>query len=190
MPASNPTPLEETITLVDEICRLNRFRYAVIGGIAATLYGSGRTTIDVDVIIQTELPDLEKVYLAFTKDFAPLKQDPLKFFKTFYVLPLVHKTLGSKLDVSAALSEFERRALDRGKRLHYGTASGVFCSPEDLILFKLVANRDRDLVDVRDIIRRNKNRLDRTYLRNAAKEFVDVERSDILRNVNEMLDER
>ncbi len=48
---------------------------------------------------------------------------------------MVHKNLGVKVDVSAALSEFERRAIQRKKRLRYGEVKANICTPEDLILF-------------------------------------------------------
>lgn len=157
------------------------------GNCSETVYGSGRTTIDVDLIVRTDISTLDLVYKAFTRDFDPVKDNSLEFFKTYYVLPLLHKTLNSKLDVSAALSEFERKALQRARRLRYGSATGDFCSPEDLILFKLVANRDRDLIDVKDIITRNKDRLDQAYLRTTAQQFREVERSDVPENLEKFL---
>jgi hypothetical protein len=188
MPNEQPTPLEETIDLVDHLCGTNGLAYAVIGGIAATIYGSARTTIDVDIIVQTELETLERVYSVFTQSFTPLTEDPLQFFKTYFVLPLVHSTLRTKLDVSAALSEFERTALQRARRMQYGSATGTFCTPEDLILFKLVACRERDLLDAKDIITRNRDRLDRSYLHAVAQEFVQVERPDVVQNLKRLLD--
>lgn len=187
MADNQPTPLEATISLVDDLCRSNHLPYAVIGGIAATIYGSARTTIDVDIIVQTQIEALESVYDAFTRSFTPLKENPLEFFKTYYVLPLLHRNLKTKLDVSAALSEFERTALQRTRTLRYGSATATFCSPEDLILFKLVANRERDLLDVKDIITRNKDRLDQSYLRTVARQFMEVERSDVIQNLNRLL---
>ncbi|HEX9613944.1 MAG TPA: nucleotidyltransferase [Bacteroidota bacterium] len=179
MPDRRVTPFEHVIALVDEICASNNLGYAIIGGIAATVYGSGRTTIDVDLIVQTDISALDLVYKAFASDFVPLKEKPLEFFRQYFVLPVIHKALHVKLDVSAALSGFEQTALKRAKRLPFGSVSAVFCSPEDLILFKLVANRDRDLVDVKDIVARNKQRLDLAYLRTTAAQFREVERSDI-----------
>lgn len=188
MPNERPTPLEETVDLVDHLCGANGLAYAVIGGIAATVYGSACTTIDVDVIVHTELETLERVYNVFAQSFTPLKNDALQFFKTYFVLPLAHNTLGTRLDVSAALSEFERTALQRSKRMRYGSATGNFCTPEDLILFKLVARRERDLLDAKDIIKRNRDKLDRSYLRAVAKEFVQVQRPDVVQNLSKLLD--
>ena len=99
----------------------------------------------------------------------------------------MHRSLGVKVDISAALSEFERRAIQRNKRLRYGEVEANFCTPEDLILFKLVAHRERDMLDVKDILNRLSNSLDLEYLRNTARQFIEIDRSDILENLDNLL---
>jgi hypothetical protein len=42
-------------------------------------------------------------------------------------------------------------------------------SPEDVILYKLVAHRSRDLPDIENVIRRGRETLDRFYLRKWAR---------------------
>jgi len=148
------TPIEQTIITIDRICETNALAYVIIGGIANAVYGSGRTTIDIDLVVQVDIESIVHVYKHFSAEFTPLGHDPLEFFEVNFVLPCRHKTLGTKVDVSATLSEFERRAIRRGKLLPYGETKARFCSPEDLILFKLAAHRDRDIVDVKDILRR------------------------------------
>ena len=187
MADKNLSPLEETLVVLDKLCVANGLPYAVIGGIAGIVHGSARTTIDVDVIVETELERIPQVFQAFLTSFKPLKEDPLRFFQSYYVLPLVHRVLGTKLDVSAALSEFERNAISRALRGRYGEAEVSLCTAEDLILFKLLANRKRDLLDVQDIVLRSKERLDVAYLEETAKRFTEVERSDILETLRGLL---
>ena len=187
MASSTTTPLEDTILVLDSLCKRERFEYAIFGGIASILYGSGRATIDIDLIIRIEIDALEGAYQSFLEEFQPLKQHPLEFFKAYFVLPVVHKSLGTKVDISAALSQFEREAIRRARRLRYGSVEASFCTPEDLILFKLVANRERDILDVKDIVRRMRDTLDGDYLLSHAKDFIDVDRPDILENVQSFL---
>lgn len=183
MVSSSSTPLEDTILILDSLCKRKRFEYAIFGGIASIMYGSGRATIDIDLIVGVDIDALEEVYQSFLEEFQPIKQNPLEFFKRYFVLPVVHKSLGTKVDISAALSQFEQDAIRRGKRLRYGSVEASFCTPEDLILFKLVANRERDILDVKDIITRMRDTLDGDYLRAHAKDFVEVDRPDILENL-------
>jgi len=174
MASSISTPIEETILILDSLCRRNRLEYAIFGGIASILYGSGRTTIDIDLIVRVEIDALEEVHQNVLEEFQPVKPQSLEFFKAYFVLPVVHRSLGTKVDISAALSQFERDAIKRGKRLRYGLVEATFCTPEDLILFKLVAYRERDT-------------LDDEYLRTHAKDFVEVDRPDILENLQRFL---
>jgi len=181
------TPVEETILILDSLCQRHHLDYAIFGGIATILYGSGRSTIDIDLIVRVDIDSLEVAYKRFIEEFTPLKKDPLEFFKRYYVLPVVHKRLGTKVDISAALSQFEQEAIRRSRRLRYGTVEASFCTPEDLILFKLVANRERDILDVKDIIMRIRNSLDVSYLRIHARDFVEVDRPDIVEKLERLL---
>lgn len=156
----------------------------IIDGLANVVYGSGRTTVDIDLLVQVELESITDVYECLTSEFRPLKSESLQFFKTYFVLPAMHKKFGVKVDISAALSGFERKAIERKKRVRYGAVEANFCSPEDLVLFKLVADRDHDIADVKEMIRRNRATLDIGYLREVARSFVEIERPDMLESLN------
>ena len=187
MESSAYTAVEETILILDSLCRRHHLEYAIFGGIAAILYGSGRSTIDIDMIVRVDIDSLEVAYQQFIEELRPLKKEPLEFFKKYYVLPAVHNRLGTKVDISAALSQFEQEAIRRSRRLRYGTVEASFCTPEDLILFKLVANRERDILDVKDIVKRTRDSLDTAYLRTHARDFLEVDRPDILENLERLL---
>ena len=187
MESSAYTAVEETILILDSLCRRHHLEYAIFGGIAAILYGSGRSTIDIDMIVRVDIDSLEVAYQQFIEELRPLKKEPLEFFKRYYVLPAVHNRLGTKVDISAALSQFEQEAIRRSRRLRYGTVEASFCTPEDLILFKLVANRERDILDVKDIVKRTRDSLDTSYLRTHARDFLEVDRPDILENLERLL---
>jgi hypothetical protein len=47
-------------------------------------------------------------------------------------------------------------------------------SPEDLILFKVLAGRDKDLLDAAGIVRRHAGRLDRSYLEATLQPICDL----------------
>ena len=49
-----------------------------------------------------------------------------------------------------------------------------FCTPEDLILLKIVSERERDRADVRGIARRQKGRLDLDYLEPRVRELAEL----------------
>ena len=50
----------EAIEIVDELAEANNIDWALVGGLAMALYGSDRTTKDIDIIAD-KLPPLEKI---------------------------------------------------------------------------------------------------------------------------------
>ena len=69
-----------------------------------------------------------------------------------------------QIDLITASLPFEEIAF---RRAHYHELFGMrlpFSSPEDLILFKVLAGRDKDLLDAIGVARRHHGRLDRNYL--------------------------
>jgi len=85
-----------------------------------------------------------------------------------------------RIDVIFGMLPFEQAAIHRGVcRLVAGT-SVRFCTAEDLILYKIISDRDQDLRDVRGILHRRGPTLDRDYLEPRIRELADVlERPDI-----------
>ena len=143
----------------------------LIGGLANVLHGADRTTRDVDIVVFAKLGDINKVVGAFQEDFVSRVADLLVFAGRNFVLPLTHKATGIYADVSLGFSEFEKSALTRGKKLLLHDIELNVCTKEDLIIFKLVAGRPRDLSDVQEIIHRSGDRLDVEYMRSVAKSF-------------------
>jgi hypothetical protein len=47
-------------------------------------------------------------------------------------------------------------------------------TPEDLILFKVLAGREKDLLDAIGIVRRHRDRLDWSYVETAVRELSDL----------------
>jgi hypothetical protein len=55
-----------------------------------------------------------------------------------------------------------------------------FCTPEDLILHKIISERDRDRSDVAELLKRRRDTLDREYLDPRVHELaVLLDRPDI-----------
>lgn len=66
-------------------------------------------------------------------------------------------------------TEFDRNAQTRTKRIEYLGISLPVVSPEDLVLYKLIAHRPRDISDIEMVIRRQRANLDLAYLRKWAR---------------------
>lgn len=178
---------ERTLEDIDKRCHAHQVSYTIIGGIAANLHGYLRATADVDITILAEIDNLEKILRVFADDYIALRPNPLAFFQRCLFVPLQYKTTGIKVDVAAALSGFERLAVTRSQRLFYNEVEVNVCTIEDLIIMKLVAARPKDLGDLQVLIPKNRKKLDVRYLRARAKEFIDLERGDVLEKLEELL---
>jgi hypothetical protein len=86
------------------------------------------------------------------------------------------------VDVSLGVLPFEVEVLERAVRWRLSpTIELVVCSPEDLLIYKLVAGRPRDLLDVEGIVRLQWRKLDVPRIRSRTRDLGDVlERPDIL----------
>jgi len=178
---------ERTLEDIDKRCRAHQIPYTVIGGIATIIHGYLRVTADVDITTLAEINDLEKVLSVFADDYIALKPNPLAFFQRCLFVPLQHKITKIKVDVAAALSGIERLTVKRSQRLLYNDVEINACTIEDLIIMKLVAARPKDIGDLQMLVPKNRKKLDVRYLRARAKEFIDVERSDVLERLEEFL---
>lgn len=145
--------------------------YMVIGGQAVLRYGEPRLTDDVDVTLGAgpeALPSvLEQVE---AMDLAPLVEDPESFVRDTMVLPCADAETETRVDLVFSFSPYEKRAIERARRVEVGNATVRFAAPEDVIIHKLVAGRPRDHEDVKGILAKTSD-LDEAYLRRWLDDF-------------------
>jgi hypothetical protein len=79
------------------------------------------------------------------------------------VLPLESED-GVPIDVVFGALEFERQAIRRSVEVLVAGTPIQFCYPEDLILYKIISERERDLKDARGVVLRRLKTLDLAYL--------------------------
>jgi len=146
-----------------------------------------RTTKDIDISLCLEFEDIHPVGEKLLGYFEPVYNNPLEFFKRYFVLPIRDPETGIRIDVSAGLGGFEQTAVERGKRVQFAGVEIQVCTVEDLIIFKLVAARPIDYADAEMLVERYCNELERDYLEKTAYEFAQLERSDVLEHLKEYL---
>jgi hypothetical protein len=181
------TLFERTLLKIDNICLQNHLAYAVIGGIAILYHLEYRTTKDIDISICLDFEDIRSVGEIFLMHFEAVYSNPLEFFERNFVLPIRDSETGIRIDISAGLGGFERTAVERGKRVQFAGVEIQICTIEDLIIFKLVAARPIDFADAEMLVQRYISKLDIVYLQNTAREFMQLERSDVYEKLDEFL---
>ncbi len=137
---------------------------AVIGGIAVGVWGEPRVTRDVDIKVLLERDAAPRLLEAISPDYVPLQADPLAALTRTGVL-FVQDAQGTRLDLLLSDVSFDVKAIERARdvTLQPGLVASV-CSPEDLIIYKLVSTRQRDQDDAESVVRRQGEALDDEYV--------------------------
>lgn len=148
-----------------------RIPYMVSGGVAVSYWGFPRTTHDIDIVIEAEKEDKEKIINFFKKDFYISSKATEDAIETRFTFNIIHLKSGLKVDFwlvqkdSFGESEFRRRL----KRKMFGKEICII-SPEDLVLSKLLAYKEtqsnRRLEDAESIFKTSK--VDLKYIKNWA----------------------
>ncbi len=137
--------------------------YMVIGGVANAVWGEPRATLDIDATLWVEDPNVASTIERITSVLAALVPDPAGFVAQTRVLPL-QSGEGVRIDLIFGMLPFEEEAIRRAISIPVGGTAVRFCTPEDLILHKIVSERERDQADARGIVARRLAGLDLGYL--------------------------
>lgn len=148
-------------------------RYLVVGGLAVVVVGEPRTTADADAVVFVSPDEAEALISAaasagFTLD-AQVERERLARTGTIRL-----RSGYFQFDLITASLPFEDQALARA---NWHTLLGMrlpFPTPEDLILFKVLAGRDKDLLDATGVARRHHDHLDTAYLERTLHPICDA----------------
>ena len=154
----------------DDFCRFavsflenERTRFLVIGGLAVVVVGEPRTTADADAIVFLSQAEAESLIGRAAAAGFEVREDvererlattgTLRFRRGRY-----------RIDLITASLPFEDAAYERASVHPLFGVRLPFPSPEDLILLKVLAGRDKDMLDAAGVVRRHGDRLDVAYL--------------------------
>jgi hypothetical protein len=133
----------------------------IIGGIAVIAAGVPRETIDIDATILGRTSSLEMVLEALARhQIVPRVADAISLARERQLLLLRHEPSRIPMEISFAWLPFEEEALSRAVMTNF---SGVFLPvaiPEDLIVYKATAWRDRDRSDIERLLTLHGNKID------------------------------
>ncbi|MBI4196654.1 MAG: nucleotidyltransferase [Deltaproteobacteria bacterium] len=136
----------------------------VIGGLAVAVWGEPRLTADIDLKIQLNRDDASKLVFSLKPHYRLLANNPIETIKKVGFI-FIQDTSNTRIDLLLADTPFDIQAIERGKKVHADKETSLtICSPEDLIIYKMISTRPRDREDVRGIIIRQKKNLDHPYL--------------------------
>jgi hypothetical protein len=122
--------------------------WSVIGGIAVIAHGVRRLTTDIDAVVRGgSVPVAEALRILAQCGFEARIEDAEQFAMSNLVLLLDHRPTGVDIDLSFGWTEFENRAIDASVVMPFGRVRVPMVGPADLVAFKAIAGRPRDLED-------------------------------------------
>lgn len=161
-----PSPIGPAELLADLAVALAAIgaRWYVFGAQAALVWGRPRLTTDVDVTVKCSVSTEELVRALGTRGFSLRIDGTESFIRATRVVPLEHRASGLALDVVLAGPGLEDLFLERAVPIDVAGTVVPFISPEDLIVTKLLAGREKDIEDVRGVLSERGSALDVTQI--------------------------
>ncbi len=144
----------------------------VIGGLANAVWGVPRATLDIDLTLWVEEPAIANVIRSLCSRFTCLSENPEEFVRQTRVLPVEVEDV--KADLIFGMLPYEREAIGRAVVRRVGGEAVPFCTAEDLILHKIVSERERDRDDAREVLLVQRGRLDHAYLEPRVRGLADL----------------
>jgi len=146
--------LEELLATV--VCAAPSRSYAIIGAVARNAWAPPRATTDIDITVAADADTLRAISEALGsvgyREARAHRTDPIDSLPDI----LIFRSAAGRprqLDVLVAKTPFEHSVLERAVLIAVGRVEVPVASPEDLVVYKLLADRPRDREDVRAILR-------------------------------------
>lgn len=137
--------------------------YLVIGGLAVVVVGEPRTTADADAIVFISPAQAESLIDKAAKAGFDVRND-VERQRLLDTGTMRFRKGRFQIDLITASLPFEEEAY---RRATFHEVFGIrlpFPTPEDLILLKVLAGREKDMLDAIGIVRRHAGTLDVGYL--------------------------
>ena len=143
----------------------------VIGGVAVGTWGNPRVTRDVDLKVLLGRQDADRLLTLLSPDYVSLLPDPHLALRQQALL-FVADRAGVRFDLLLAETPYDHEAIRRGREVE--AAPGItirLCSPEDLIIYKMISTRARDHEDAQSVVDRQGDALDDRYVIHWLRQF-------------------
>jgi hypothetical protein len=147
----------------------------ITGGLAVTLLGAPRFTQDIDVTLSGSTADQAALLLVLARHgIVPRAGHSDELARTSQVYLLEHHDSRVPIDLSLAWLPFEEEALRRATVVEIGHVAVRVASPSDLVVYKAVAARPRDLDDIEQLLAIHWDHLDFSRVRQYLAAFDEV----------------
>ena len=170
--------LEKTLLKITRIFDESKIPYMLIGGYAMVIHGFPRMTQDLDISLGIDTDHIGKVLEAVKTDFKTLVKDPITFASDTNVLLIQDIETGIRVDLIFTFIEFERKAIEEADEIEFMDKKIRNVSVENLIIYKMLAGRERDKEDVEMILAQKIEELDMLKISHDIKELSTILQND------------
>lgn len=156
--------VEHTFGLVVTLFHRVPVPYVVIGGFAVNVWGTERATLDIDLLVGGRRSQFDSL-MALAEKYGLQPQPQFLEANPFLRGIMVRCRIENlHVDFLRPRDAQDRKVLRRRRQASFAGYSLWFPAPEDLILMKLKAGRDRDFDDATRVVEQNKASLNYRYL--------------------------
>jgi hypothetical protein len=167
------TELDSALAEVAAALEHCQLPYMLIGGLAVAATGEPRATLDVDISAWVDPARKRETVECLCHQLRAIPADPLGFVEKRHVLPVEHEAIRRAVMMPLA-----------GRLI-------PVASVEDLLLMKLISERQKDLSDARALLRRFRTSIDLGYLMPKLDELAKaLAQPDILETIRTELGEK
>jgi hypothetical protein len=157
-PGRGERRIEEALAALGSALDASGIPWMVIGGIAVIARGVRRMTTDIDAVVRGDRTDIASLLRQLAGErIVPRIDDVEAFARESLVLLLRHAPSGVELDVSLAWTAFEHDAIEVCTDAKYGTVTVPMARAEDLVVFKAMAARPKDIDDASALLLMHKD---------------------------------
>jgi hypothetical protein len=143
----------------------------VIGGVAVATWGNPRLTRDVGLKVLLGRDDAKCLLTLLSPDYVSLLPDPHRVLWQQALLFVTDRD-GVRFDLLLAETPYDHEAIRRGREVEVSPGIKIrLCSPEDLIIYKIISTRARDHEDARSVVHRQGDALDDRYVLHWLRQF-------------------
>jgi predicted nucleotidyltransferase len=152
--------MNEQIIQVWKYLSENNVNYLTIGGLAVNIYGYGRNTGDIDIFIEDSLTNRENLRNA-------LKELGIGDFENILTMQFIpgwtdiNLSFNLRLDIMTSIKGLENKPfselMEQATIAEINEIPVYFLDYDNLIIAKKAANRPKDLLDIEELEKINKN---------------------------------
>jgi predicted nucleotidyltransferase len=149
--------------------------FAFIGGVAVIARGVPRLTVDIDATVRASATDVESIFQVLARhQIVPRIDEATEFARAHQVFLARHEPTGTPIDLSLAWLDFESEAIESSDEIDYAGVQIPVAQAEDLIVYKIVAFRPRDIDDAEKLLNLYGTGIKIGRLRRLVQQFCEV----------------